>query len=599
MEALTEKISEIYQRFESVNFKEDIKKELRIINDYAKALDDGALLIAIVGDIKAGKSTFCNILANQSICQTDSQECTARPMLITKGFDKYKTYKSVGNTNDKKVLFEQILSGIIRNTSEGIEGVDMQESDITEDCKVDSNKNPDYFLTSFSVSSSELVSDKVVFADMPGLNGSKFQFDWFHETLLSRADYILFVLNSTSDISDTDKVVFNKIYEYNEDVMISIVVNLFDKSSYDEDDNSIAEAQKKLEDKQNEPIFSRFKYLRKDLSTVINLGILETYRRKRVKANRLEDAENEYLNLKHYIRQLTDNVINKSDEIRKPHIEKNIKKRIQNLIQKIGNTITDYDNQIKKYNQFQEQSSKVPDLIRHNLCKDNSTTWRVDIEKLFNISVPSTHTMIRYGAVKDKIREYNEMMKKEIIFLFQKKIQSIAKEITDEINKNVKALNTDLSNSIQLNCDIKPQQLSIPEGNDCIEYIRDKFTTIKDLIDPQYFWILSTLGVSLLCYGEGRVRNKGIDAQKIIIGEPGNKSAQIELFEKNLNDFIQDNYSRYVDELSEKIQQNMEKKCKQKSDGIISNYEDFVNVKGQLIELKNALEIIVNSIIDK
>ena len=43
----------------------------------------------------------------------------------------------------------------------------------------------------------------------------------------------------------------------------------------------------------------------------------------------------------------------------------------------------------------------------------------------------------------------------------------------------------------------------------------------------------------------------------------------------------------------------MEKKCKQKSDGIISNYEDFVNVKGQLIELKNALEIIVNSIIDK
>ena len=62
---------------------------------------------------------------------------------------------------------------------------------------------------------------------------------------------------------------------------------------------------------------------------------------------------------------------------------------------------------------------------------------------------------------------------------------------------------------------------------------------------------------------------------------------------------IQDNYSRYVDELSEKIQQNMEKKCKQKSDGIISNYEDFVNVKGQLIELKNALEIIVNSIIDK
>ena len=599
MEELTEKISEVYQRFESVNFKEDIKKELRIINDYAKALDDGALLIAIVGDIKAGKSTFCNILANKSICQTDSQECTARPMLITKGYDKYKTYKSIGNTNDKKVLFEQILSGIIRNASEGIDGVDMQETDITEDCKVDSNKNPDYFLTSFSVSSSELVSDKVVFADMPGLNGSKFQFDWFHETLLSRADYILFVLNSTSDISDTDKVVFNKIYEYNEDVMISIVVNLFDKSSYDEDDNSIAEAQKKLEDKQNEPLFSRFKYLRKDLSTVINLGILETYRRKRIKANRLEDAENEYLHLKQYIRQLTDNVINKSDEIRKPHIEKNIKKRIQNLIQKIGNTITDYDNQIKKYNQFQEQSSKVPDLIRQNLRKDNSTTWRVDIEKLFNISVPSTHTMIRYGAVKDKIREYNEMMKKEIIFLFQKKIQTIAKEITDEINKNVKALNTDLSNSIQLNCDIKPQQLSIPEENDCIEYIRDKFTTIKDLIDPQYFWILSTLGVSLLCYGEGRVRNKGIDAQKIIIGEPGNKSAQIELFEKKLNEFIQDKFSRYVDELSEKIQQNMEKKCKQKSDGIISDYEDFVNVKGQLIELKNALERIVNSIMDK
>lgn len=596
MEELTEKISEIYQRFENEDFKDDIKQELRTINDYAKALDDGALLIAIMGDVKAGKSTFCNILANRTICQTDTDECTEKPMLITKGDDKYITYKSVGKSNDKNLLFEQILSGIIRNSNEGLHEVDVQESNITEESVIDSNKNANYFLTAFSLSDSEIIDDKVVFADLPGINGKKFQWNWFQETLLYRADYIIFVINSTSAITDSDKKAFEKIYENNKGVMISITMNFYQKSNYDSNDKSIEEANRKLNDIQDggDSIFTKFPKFRRDLSTIINCGILECRSRNSIKPNWQEEADNEYNKLKKYYNNITENVINKADEIRKPHIEENIINRVKNLINKLDNIINEYQNKIKNYQDFQEQTYKIPDLIKNCLSLDSNQTWNVEISKLFTINQPKINKTVRYAIVKKKIEKYNNELKKEVVFLFKTKIKDICKGLTSDFINKVKSLNSDFSDTIKLNTDISPKAFSIPEKNDCIDYIENEFTKVNDVVAPNIIGAIFTLGISQLLYWSSRFEESVSNAQKIIIGTPGNKSEQIEDFEKQLNNLIKNNVEKYIEELSEEIRQNIEEKCKRKIDGIISNYEDYVRIKDRLIELKQELETIDN-----
>ena len=154
-------------------------------------------------------------------------------------------------------------------------------------------------------------------------------------------------------------------------------------------------------------------------------------------------------------------------------------------------------------------------------------------------------------------------------------------------------MNSDFIASLNLTTEIKPGPISIPD-NECIKFIDDKFTTVEDLIEPSIVWVIATLGIKMFCFGKSSVDNAAREAQRRIIGEPGNKSALIERFEKKMNEVIQDAISKYVYDLTERIRHNIEEKCKRKIDGIIQNYDDYVVVKDELIALKGELKRIVN-----
>ena len=70
MSELPVKINNIYQEFNNKLDNEDVKNELFRINDYAQTIDNGAFLIVIIGAVKAGKSTLCNLVADKQIAQT-------------------------------------------------------------------------------------------------------------------------------------------------------------------------------------------------------------------------------------------------------------------------------------------------------------------------------------------------------------------------------------------------------------------------------------------------------------------------------------------------------------------------------------------------
>ncbi|MBO7440082.1 MAG: dynamin family protein [Bacteroidales bacterium] len=592
MSEITDRINDIYVRFESVDFKKEIKNELRTINDFAKALDGGALLVVIIGNVKAGKSTFCNILANDLICQIGNSECTNKPLFISKGYNEYRTYKRAkGSISNKNLTFEQILSNIIRNSTDEIEGIEINTNDKSADSPTDANENRDYLLTSFSVDENEMVKDNVIYVDMPGLDGSNYHFDAIQQILLSRADYVLFVQLSSTDFNLVNNKVFNDLYEVNPGVMMSMIMNLEERRAWDKTVNEREDATDKMHTILNNTHFSRFRNRREDLSVVVNLGKLDDRRQGKYTA----ETDDEYQIFNNFVHRFAENVINKSDDFRQVNIEKNIISRINKLLNQVETEIDEREKRIKQYNDFQEQANTVSDLIDNNLSTDSSRSWTIDTEKLFSHILPTTTATTRYKKVKEKIKEYNDEMKNDILFLFKKRIEAISKELKGEFDNKVKALNTDFNTHIKLTTDIKASAstLSIPDDNECIKCINEKFTTIEDLIDPQIFWTILTFGVNRLCFWKSRVDDAAKDAQQVIIGKPGNKSAQIELFERKMNDVIKDAISKYVYDLSGKIRHNVEDKCKRKINGIILNYEDYVSVKDELIELRDELRRIV------
>ena len=593
MNTLSEKISNIFERFEDADFKDEIKNELRSINDYAKALDNGALLVAIVGDVKAGKSTFCNLLANKSICQTDSKECTARPMFITNGDNQYRTYTTTtGASKDKRITFEQILSSIITDSNDEIPGIEVRSKQITEDSKKDSNENKDYFLTSFSVDGSDLVKDKIVFADLPGLNGSKFNFDEFQQILLSRADYIIFIQNSTTDTTDSDIKVFNYIGENNGNVMVSVFMNLFAKSDYDENDNSRKEAEDKLSAILNKGLFKKFINLNHEMSTVVNLGILESRRQNTVKHDRKNDAENEYTIFRDFIRRFTENVINKSDDIRKPNIEYNINSRIQKLSKKVDDAIKDHENNINAYNDFAEKSSRVQSIIDQNLKITDSRAWTIDISTIINSRKPQIKTKADYEDVKTKVEKFLKSLREDVVKAFQNKIQEVCTTVTTDTNTKVKAINKDFSDTLNLTADIRVTPFRLESDNEFTKEVSNTFTKPNEVLEEpnilkRWFRFLGTM-----TYSPEQFDDITELTMAVAVGELSNKSEQFETFEKNFNRYIQAEIAKYNEKLSSDLYNKISEKCERKKANIIEDYDGYSIEKDRLVDLKDALSYV-------
>lgn len=593
MNTLSEKISKIFERFEDADFKDEIKNELRSINDYAKALDNGALLVAIVGDVKAGKSTFCNLLANKSICQTDSKECTARPMFITNGDNQYRTYTTTtGASKDKRITFEQILSSIITDSNDEIPGIEVRSKQITEDSKKDSNENKDYFLTSFSVDGSDLVKDKIVFADLPGLNGSKFNFDEFQQILLSRADYIIFIQNSTTDTTDSDIKVFNYIGENNGNVMVSVFMNLFAKSDYDENDNSRKEAEDKLSAILNKGLFKKFINLNHEMSTVVNLGILESRRQNTVKHDRKNDAENEYTIFRDFIRRFTENVINKSDDIRKPNIEYNINSRIQKLSKKVDDAIKDHENNINAYNDFAEKSSRVQSIIDQNLKITDSRAWTIDISTIINSRKPQIKTKADYEDVKTKVEKFLKSLREDVVKAFQNKIQEVCTTVTTDTNTKVKAINKDFSDTLNLTADIRVTPFRLESDNEFTKEVSNTFTKPNEVLEEpnilkRWFRFLGTM-----TYSPEQFDDITELTMAVAVGELSNKSEQFETFEKNFNRYIQAEIAKYNEKLSSDLYNKISEKCERKKANIIEDYDGYSIEKDRLVDLKDALSYV-------
>ncbi|MBR4324100.1 MAG: dynamin family protein [Bacteroidales bacterium] len=589
MSELSEKINEIYEKYKNVDFEKEIKEELYRINDYAEALDDGAFLVVIIGDVNAGKSTFCNLLAHNDICQTDSEECTKKPLFITKGDNVYSTFKKkTGSFGDKKLIFEKILSKIVKGNAEDIDGVEIESTPISEDTVIDTNKHSDYFLTSVAVDEKGLVKDKIFFVDMPGLNGANANFDEFQQIILTRADYIIFIQNSTTDISVNDIKVFEFVQQHNSDVMFSVLMNLYDIDSYNKDNTSKKDAADKLRNIFKKYPFANLKNKNEELSCVVNLGLVKSHTHHLTTDERLDDALNEYTKFVDFIDNISEKVISRSDEIRKPNVEKNIRDRVAKLASQVDDLIKEREKRIKRYDEFVSKSEDLPAMINAGMQYD-SEDFQIDTTKIKGVNLPTIDATIPYEETKKLVEDFILSLKNKVVDAFDTTRKNAIAQITKKIGEKVSALNNELHNKVQFKSDVKASK---PFAVDNFgKQVADNFIKVTSVLsEPGFLKKMFRWLPGVMSYDNDEFAAIVSKAKNRVINSDNSKSQLLETLEDKFNTELKAVAADYFEELEENIQSDISKKCETSKESMIPNYPDYCSVKDSLVYLKKELD---------
>lgn len=589
MSELPEKINDIYKEFEQNMDNEDVRRELFRINDYAQTIDNGAFLIVIIGAVKAGKSTFCNLLAGEDVCQTDHAACTTRPMFITKGNNIYRTFKSTSNlVEDNVFVFEKILSNIIKKDEDKeIAGVESQKMPITKECIVDANdKNRDYFLTSFSVEGSELVRDKIVFVDMPGLDDANSSFNEYQKAILSRADYVIFIQKSTGDINTKDVEVFNYIHKCNSGVMTSVLMNWIDQASFDENDTSFKDATEKLSKIENRPIISQFKNFQRELSAVINFGLVKSYKWNTITENRKKDGEKEYNTLKQLINSIITIIINRAVEIRKANIANNIYNRVSALSETINKIIGKREEKISLYNDFEQKAKYLfdSDKIQVKIVDNDSRQWMLQDDSYIKDSTPKLYRkMYDHKEMKHKVEEYLNKVKQQLNQEIEKTIEDAERKTKDALNDKIISLNYEIKKEIELETSIKAAPFEFKDNEAINLYVEEYFPTVSVILDkPKWYqWILHVR--------KGGMVHSKEDCLEIFDNACEPIKDSISMINTELDSLLKKRIKEYKKQIYGNIINDISEKCSTKKDDIIKDYKDYCDKTEQLKRLSKKL----------
>ena len=131
-------------------------------------------VVLVGGPVKAGKSTFVNLVANNYVSPTHFLECTIRLSIIHKGERQKITVYRSNNTDNEAEQMDDILdciNGLIEK--ESVYDINTTEADLTEDninryVKGGIKNEDNVVLTSITTLGGPLIQEDVFLVDMPG-----------------------------------------------------------------------------------------------------------------------------------------------------------------------------------------------------------------------------------------------------------------------------------------------------------------------------------------------------------------------------------------------------------------------------------------------
>lgn len=244
------KIADIEEAINKVEKElgEDLSAEKRDIKDQKEFLEDPGLQIAIVGTIKAGKSTFINALFEDYIASTEVTPETAsltkfkysdQNRLIVKFYNREewnKLWKSVEeseNRSKNRIFREEydslrsneIESSYVGRTDEIINVSDINE--LKEKVKKYTSKQSreHYFVKELIVElNNTRVPKNVTIVDTPGLNDVVEYRSNITRDYIKRANVVIVCVNSTNSLTNEDYLTLTKVFENAGDDLYKIII---------------------------------------------------------------------------------------------------------------------------------------------------------------------------------------------------------------------------------------------------------------------------------------------------------------------------------------------------------------------------------------
>ncbi len=241
--ALLKNLDEVvkeWQKFDySSAYQDNDLKQICLNFDRAKRrFGSTSFFIVIFGPLKAGKSTLANVLANDYVSPTGfGIETTRRPSLVMGSNEHcieqyFSTDSDINNalrqfrvkksdkaphsemTDDIKKKFRnefELVYDYLREVGNEeefqkyihIKRLDLNEKNLKEVLTGDFGSGWEPLFTAIRCKKSELLNNKVVIVDMPGLDGthSNWKEDPIHEWVIQQADYFFFCQSSVAAIN--------------------------------------------------------------------------------------------------------------------------------------------------------------------------------------------------------------------------------------------------------------------------------------------------------------------------------------------------------------------------------------------------------------
>lgn len=227
---------------------EDLSAEKRDISDQKEFLEDPGLQIAIVGTIKAGKSTFINALFEDYIASTEVTPETAsltkfrysdQNRLIVKFYNTEewnKLWKSVEESENrsKNRIFREEYDNLHSNEIErdyvGKKDEIINVSNIKElkekVKKYTSKQSREhYFVKELIVElNNQRVPKNVTIVDTPGLNDVIEYRSNITRDYIKRANVVIVCVNSTNSLTNEDYLTLIKVFENAGDDLYKVII---------------------------------------------------------------------------------------------------------------------------------------------------------------------------------------------------------------------------------------------------------------------------------------------------------------------------------------------------------------------------------------
>ena len=295
-------IKTLKTKYDSIPFENLKSKMARAYNRSCEA-QNGSFIIIVVGPVKSGKSTFVNLIAGAHVSPTHYLECTIRPSIIyndgKNSENEICSYRST-DMQHKVEQVDQIIDYI-----RGIEPND-DFDDIQKDCvpltddnlenkvALDSDcvKDDDTLITTISTNGGLLMKKDIFVVDMPGFDGVYANLDNpLYDTVMQRADLIIFVQSSNSAISKVSTDFFSKLKQNNANVPVILMHNIYESDYWraeDERKNKINEQIKHAEKRLGKAGFE----IKQSYS--INLAMVEDATNNRIYSERLDEERERF-----------------------------------------------------------------------------------------------------------------------------------------------------------------------------------------------------------------------------------------------------------------------------------------------------------------